>query len=95
VKWISLPVFYDSSPTISIAEAIPGIYISKSSHVNKLGIFSTTLSCNAKQPQPLSKTVHKHELQQLPAVPAHFTGAYLDVSKFPIVYQTFYVPNDL
>lgn len=28
VKWISLPVFHDSSPTISIAEAIPEMHIS-------------------------------------------------------------------
>jgi hypothetical protein len=40
----------------------------------------TTLSCNAIQPQSLSKTVYKHELDQVPAVPAHFTSAYLDVS---------------
>jgi len=74
--WVILLVFHNSSPTVAIAETNVKCMLAYPPFVKVYGILTSPPYCNITR--PLAETVYEHELIQVTAALAHFTGMELD-----------------
>jgi hypothetical protein len=81
VKWISLPVFHHSSPTISIAETVYKMHVGVFFVCKRVRLLTTTIL--QQNTATLAKTVYKQELSQVNSIASPFCG--------PAVYLIYFV----